>query len=373
MLRTLAAVLFILPTLAFGEPELHAIGVYEGNIRTNGQIHGGQVRVFVDRTDNPVLLSLGSYEPVRWFIETSSGTRIDTVILHGRDPSRSEIFLNNIPVSPRIIEDVGYAYKNEGSKFRSILDALFEETGIDTLASFNGLYRATSAPFVIDKIVLDRANRIDHLKDRVRPQAVPETLRPFLKMAEAIETPRLKFTYDGFILTENGETLVIPPTLDVPDISHPSGSAYDKDGGRLFGVTFGGEGFIYQYDIAAKQWSVLASMENADASGMMFDREGDRLIFGYGLTSSGLLVYNFESGQLVKSPVRTVSLSGFTDLYDVGNGPTADLIPVAISGDLLLVRAGGSRVYRRSSEKSRTYLVNIRTGEATLVAYNDAQ
>ena len=65
MLRTLAAVLFILPTLAFGEPELHAIGVYEGNIRTNGQIHGGQVRLFVDRTDNPVLLSLGSYKPVR--------------------------------------------------------------------------------------------------------------------------------------------------------------------------------------------------------------------------------------------------------------------------------------------------------------------
>lgn len=373
MLPKLAATLFLFPTLALGEPELHVVGVYEGNIRTNGQIHDGQVRVIVERTENPVVLSLSSYEPVRWFIETYSGTRISTVILHGYDPSKSEISLNDIPLSPRIIEGVGYAYTNEGSRFRSVLEALFEETGIDHLASFNGSYRATPEPFLIDQIVLERANRIDYLKDHVRPQVLPETLRPFLKMAEAIDKSKLAFTSDGFVLTESGETIVFPPTPDVPDISHPSVSAYDEDGGRLFGVTFGGEGLIYQYDISAEQWSVLASMEHADAVGMIFDRKGDRLILGHGLISSGLLVYDFEGGQLTKLPFQIEDLIGFTDLYDVGNSTTADLIPVAISGDLLLVRADGRPLLGRPSGKSRTYLVNIRTGEATLVAYSEAR
>lgn len=120
----LAVFIFFLPVIAWANAELHAIGVYEGNIKTNGRIHGGEVRVFVDRTTAPVILSIGSYEPVRWFIETTQETRVENIILHGYRPKKSEVFLNGVEVAPQIIEGVRSSYRSDGRNFRRIIEAL---------------------------------------------------------------------------------------------------------------------------------------------------------------------------------------------------------------------------------------------------------
>lgn len=82
------------------EPEVHAVGVYEGNEKTNGRIHGPEAYILVDRSNAPVILSIGSYDPVRWYIQTAPGTRIETILLHGYKPDQSEVYLNDIRVSP---------------------------------------------------------------------------------------------------------------------------------------------------------------------------------------------------------------------------------------------------------------------------------
>lgn len=219
--------------------------------------------------------------------------------------------------------------------------------------------------------MLGTSYRVDHLKDQVRPEAVPEALKEFLEAARQIDVPAIRFTYDGFILTEDGQTTEISPTLDVPDISHPVAAAYDKEVRRMFGVTLGGEGFVYQYNIDDDQWSILASMEDVDAAGMIYDADTDQLVFGLGLVSSGIAVYDLQKGELSRAQVDVEDLTGFTDLYDPGNGPAADIVPIAISGNLLLVRAGGSRAFGTGATKSRTYLIDLTTGEATLVAFNN--
>ncbi len=367
----LVLLLFCLPTSVMADAELHAVGVYEGNIRTDGRIHGGEVRILVDRNADPVILSVGSYEPVRWFIETTEETRVETIILHGYRPEKSEVYLNGLQVTPRILQGVGYVYENEGIKFRQMLEALQAETNIEALASFHGSYRASPEPFVIDRIVPNPRNHVDHLKDLVRPDAVPEPLQQIRDMASDLNAPTLRFSNGGFILTENGETTVFEPTLDVPDISHPVGAAFDKEGRRMFGVTLGGEGFIYLYDMSEDRWSILASMEQNDAAGMLYDAEADRLIFGLRLIQAGLAVYDLRRRVLSRVPVQAQDLAGFTDLYDPGNAPAADLVPIAISGNLLLVRAGGRQAFRRAPGKSRTYLVDLMTGRATLVAFDN--
>lgn len=365
-------ILFLcVPNFVLADAELHAIGVYEGNIRTDGRIHGPEVRVLVDRTENPVILSIASYEPVRWFIETTEGTEIETVFLNGHEPEKSEVYLNGEQIRPHILGGVRASHRNEGRKFRRLLDVLQRETGLGMLSSFHGSYSATPEPFVVNRIVLDVRNRVDHLKEEVRPEAVPDTLRPFLDLSAQLSVPQVRFTNTGFTLTEGDETTVIPLSLDVPDISHPTGAAYDQEGGRMFGVTFGGEGFIYQYDMGEDQWSILTSMEQVDAISMLYDAEKNQLILGLGVVSSGMMVYDLEQNTFSRLPVQTGDFFGFTDLYDPGNGPNANLFPLAVSGDLLLVRAFASRHFGTQAEKSRTYLVNMQTGAVTLVAYSN--
>lgn len=205
----------------------------------------------------------------------------------------------------------------------------------------------------------------------MRPDEVPANLRPFLESDYVPDASRVDFTYDGFVLIKSDETLEVPTSLDVPNISHPVGGTMDIVGGRLFGVTFGGEGFIYQYDIAQNKWSVLASMEGVDAAGLFYDPQRDRLIFGLGVISEGLLIYDIGNGQFVRVPVNMKKLPGYFDLFDPGNGPGAALLPIAVSGDLALIRSTPDRVFNRNATRSRTYLINLATGDATLVAFTD--
>lgn len=362
------------PAAANETAELHVIGVYEGNIRTDGVVHGPEVRAVVDRGDVPVILSLSSYEPVRWRLTTRPGTRVETIYISGYQPERSEIFLNDIQVMPIVLPEGSYAYKPEGVKFRSLISLLASETGLERLSSFSGSYSAPEEGFAV--VAVDDAPELgpDHLRAYLRPDLVPAALRPYLADRQP-DSSGARMTNDGFAyLDESGVERSVSASLDVPRISWPAAAAMDRDGGRIFGVTYGGEGFIYQYDMGTETWSVLASMQNMDAAGMIYDGEEDRLILGVGLMGTGLAVFDRKRG-LTQVPLKQSSLPGLTDLYDPGNGPATPLLPIAVSGDMVLATADGRRFpFDDEGQGSyRTYLVDLRTGEAALVAYRDAE
>src|SRR5581483_7522475 len=69
---------------------IEAIGVYEGD----GASHGpglprkaGQVEVRISRTQQPLVLVLSSYEPVRWKLVQEPGARLAAVLVSGYYPS----------------------------------------------------------------------------------------------------------------------------------------------------------------------------------------------------------------------------------------------------------------------------------------------
>lgn len=370
--------LIALAVPALAEPaELHAVGVYEGNIRTNGRIHGAEVRIVVDRTEAPVILSLGSYEAVRWYISTTPGTRIETVYLSGYEPEKSEIYLNKVPLSATILDDLGYADSAEGVRFRQLVDRLTEISGLSELSSFHGSYRASEEPFVIDAVVKTPENTRDPLAHLVRPDLVPEALRTFLETDHKNDGDQVAFEYEGFRLTTtDGQSKLFPVTLDVPEPSWPSGATLDREGSRVFGVTHGGEGFLYQYDMAADQWSVLASMNNRDATGLIHDPDQNRLVLGLGRHNMGVAIFDLGTGRFRDLPLEHTSFPGLSHLYDVGNGPRPNLAPVAIEGNALLLRATGDMHWRHDAKadiSSRLYLVDLETAAVALVGYHDAE
>lgn len=374
LFSTLLFILFAANSASSAEdpPELHVVGVYEGNIRTGERIHGPEVRVNIDRRGESVILALGSHQPVRYFVTVNSATDLSEVYAYGYQTQSVEVFVNDAPASFRRLEDVPYAYKDMGEKFRTVVHRLTIEAGVDSLASFQGAHRATEGTFIIDAVSQAPELKPAYLAALVRPDLVPASLRHNLDAAQA--EPPVRFSEKGFTLSENGEVREFPITLDVPDVSWPVTAAHDPEGGRLYGVSLGGEGFLYRYDMGTDAWSVAASMDDADATGLIHDPKGRRLIILLGGYTGPAMTEWTEAGGLGRLPVEmdAAHLPGFTDIYDPGNGPDAALTPLAIDGPLLLL--SGTQPRHRAlrdggQPKTRTYLIDLETGKAALVAY----
>ena len=359
--------------LASAETEIHAVGIYEGYVDELSSFEGGFARIFVDRPEATVVLSLNSHKPVRWIIEATPKTKVENILLHGTEPAASEVFLNGVDFSPQVIEDLGYAFGNEGKVFRSAVKALTSIFEGNSLASFYGSYKAPSEPFLINAIREEPKLKTNYLDEFVRPNEIPEDLVEFLSKNTAKSEPAVRFTYDGFVVIENNAETTIPIAPGLPQISHPHGATRDKAGGRLFGVTLGGEGFIYQYDLAKQKWSVLSSMKNLNAMTALSDAYHDQLIMGLGQTGTGIALFDLNTSKLSKVPLGSEDLSGFSDLYDPENEAIANLIPVGVSRNIHLARAEADKRMYPNAKASRTYLIDMLTGEATLVAFENEE
>ena len=348
---------------AIGQPfEVHAIGLYEGNVKTGGKVHGPEARVTVDRQDDDVILVLGSMKAVRWFIETSNNTNIAMIYVHGQRAERSEVLLNGTLFSAEVLK-INATYRDEGFHFRELVAFLTDKFNVPRIASFQGAYRAPEAPFIVDSVQESAINKKDYLLSQVRPEALTDSLRQFL---EEDSKPVARLEDDGFYLLKDGKEIHYPITLDVPYVSWPGLAAYDPINQRLYAGTAWHTGFFYTYDILNDRWSAFEQPRGIEIQGTIYDITHDRLIHGVG-DPSGLdssvsrLIEMSTSGEMAK--IEHDTLVGLTDLQEIGNGPAAAVVPLAIDGNLLLAR--GQTSYPRRAH--RTYLINLETGQVTLV------
>jgi hypothetical protein len=377
VLQIVMAVLmaFAGPAAAESARELHIVGIYQGIERTDGRIHGPEANVTLDRPGTSVTLMLGSYGAVRWKLHLTPGTVLERVVVYGGRAARSEVIRDDAPsVSFDVIPDLRYTYQAEGYEFRALIEQAPKRLGFDAVASFSGSYEAPPEGFLIDRIQTTAPElKADPLAQLVIPgDEIPATLTAILEGAAAPADSGYRFTDEGFEVTQaDGKTRGYPVNLDVPEISWPMAVAHDPKGQRLFGVSLGGEGYLYQYDIKASVWSVVASMSGFDASGMIYDPAGDRLIvIGGGLIADiGLVVFDLR-GNATAVRVGRDSLPGFGDLYDPGNGPAPGLRILGIEGDQILVTTDAAFGRRALSFTGfRTYLIDVRTGAPRLAAY----
>ena len=365
---------FANPTLA--EQELHYVGIYEGATKTAGRIHGPEARVILDRNGAEVTLVLASYDPVRWMIKQQEGTGLTKIVLAGRGADKSEVLLNGETTTFETKPDVPYVYETQGENFRDIVDNLPQMMGVERIASFQGKYTAPSDGFLVNSVNKENRNlKPDHLEGlTVDKDSLPESLRDLTNLESAKAMSTVTFDRDGFtVRNEDGSRQQYSVSLDVQGISWPVAGTMDPKTGDLYGVTLDGEGLLYKFSPSENQWSIVQSMANFDASGMIFDAEKRRLIVAGNDLSRGPALQIIELEGLANTvvPLALELLPGYSDLFDPGNGPIAGLVPVAVADDKLLIWAGNGRSFGsseiRTDAVSRMWMLDLSNQSSALV------
>jgi hypothetical protein len=358
---------------AYDNVEVHAVQVDQGSIRTGQTIHGPEVYVSVDRPQTRVILLLGADESLRWKIVVAEHTEVSAIILNGREAEASEVWINGHKRTDVTLSDLPSAYVFRGGDFQQFIKGALRLTGGSALDSFSGAYAANEAPFVVDSQSPKlpdpspdylAAQLLDHSK-------VPRALRPVIGQLglQAVLPSNVQFTDDGFVLNSDigSSPYTYQVTLDVPTISHPVAAARDQRTGKFFGVSLGGEGFLYSFDPAVGVWAVETSMNEEDATGIIHDADNERMIIVITelLSRAGpaLLIYG-ANGATRQINLDREAFVGLADMYSLGGGFTLRLLPIAIAENKLLVAADRSAAYR-------AYLIDMSTGAVSLVAYSD--
>lgn len=357
-----------------GKTELHVISVFDGSIRTGNRIHGPEVQVSVNRAGQSVVLGLGNREAVRWHVEVTPETQIESVILFGKNAQLSEAYVNGTEYPVQKLPKLQTSVETSGSQFREMVTQLSRKVGVDGLASFHSAKRMIAGSFTIDAVQDLSFLKIDHLSDQVHPKLVPAALEPFVDQPMSDGTG-LELTKLGFVLTgKTGTSRNISVTLDVPRIASPGAAVMDEERGRLFGLSRGGDSFLYQYNMTSEKWSVLLENEKLGGHSMAYDVDQDRLILGFTRRDHGFEI--LTPGELQSTVTMTMDVErmpGYADLHYTGGRLSTRLVPIAAQGDYMLARATERRRTRGTGDvpASRTYLVSLVTGESWLVGYQE--
>ena len=352
--------------------EMHMIGIYEPMQRRlrDGRVERADVPVIINRPAKTVTLVLGTYEPVRWVLHATDGTTVARVIVGGHGAARSEVFLNG---ERREVEqgEMPLAYQREGVRFQPFHAAASKLSGVTNADSFVGAYEAPETGFSITSApgvpTLDEARKelLEEARDR---SSLSLHLQTVLSGEVSATGAGWKFRSSGFEgVNEFGEEVRYETPLELPEISWPSGVAYDPEHKRLWGVAFGGEGFLYEYDILRDQWSAW-SMRNIDAGGLLFDTASGTLVASVGsIRISGYAIMDRQANVIFSVNIPARDYPGLIDYYDPGNGPSPTLVPIAIEGYELLVQARARFPSTNVLGKFPVYLVNLRDGSVELI------
>jgi hypothetical protein len=360
--------------------ELYVASVYEGRIRTDGQLHGPLAKVVLDRPGVQTTLVLTSYEALMWEVTLTSSTPMPKVILSQTDKnsSRSAVTINGEPASVEL-RNLPYSTNDEGEKFRHLVSRLPEDFGVDRISDFKGAYQAPELPFTFGGRSQNTRLEADYLAALVQPDLVTEALRP-LAFAREFPEPEVSFKGSGFSYGgPGGGKVEVTVSLDVPPISWPVAAVRDKTTGLVYGVSLGGEGFLYSWDPRDVRWRAI-SMENRDAGGLGFDSETQTLLvpmqFHGGRSGVKILRLNLKGAVVMQFDLPFEAFPGLTDIYDPGNGPAPQLRVLGIDGGKAILRSVTrfGREMPGKIEPWRNYIFDLQSGEAALVAYgNEAE
>jgi Ca2+-binding EF-hand superfamily protein len=378
------------PPRRTSDEEVHLVGIYEGFGKTAGMAHGSRAMVAIDRPGKKVTLLLCSYEPTNWSITVTPGTELRELRGFGYATS-SEFTVNGAQVAAPRLPLTWCPYASAGIRFREIVGSLERMTGFSRLNSFLGSYRAPDRGFVVDRLSTAPELGPDYLK-AADPTSLPSMHFPaslkdgpglydlsgrllqrgrVIDPRSVIEVPsrgeRYRIAENGIersAMDGKGKPELIRMSLDVPRLSWPSGIAYDSRRNRILMVSYGGEGFLYEYLIDAQKWRVVTSMNDRDVASLIYDEVADALYALEGPHGPNSLVKMDPEGRVLQ--VKTFpahQLPGFTDLYDPGNGHSNTSL-VAVAGSKAVLVSVGNQ-----AGQYRIYLLDRSSGSATLTGF----
>ncbi len=366
------------PDISAAESEVHFVSIYEGKVQTNDQIHGPQALVRLDRPEADVTLVLSSYRPVRWYVETVNETRIESLVLTGHGGGKSEVFVDGQRYVDTVFRgDLPRTRHPVGPGYRELIKLLPTLGDFSRLDSFTGTYSATDSPLMVTERFPDDSNLgPDHLSAHVLgPGVLSGPLRAALQAETLGIRPATRFTGSGMQMQRPDQSWQdFPLGLDVPDVSHPKGSTFVASENAIYGVSLGGDGYLYRVDASNGVWSIVQSMDGFDAGGMVYDPAGHRLIMlGHGGLSFGeLLLFDLttRTSSLHDFPVQ--NFTGILDLAGNSRSRGMRIEVIGIDGDQFLFRAEGvSRRENPDAPQFRVWSFDLNTGDVQLIAYAD--
>jgi hypothetical protein len=367
--------------------EIHVVGIYEGNERTDGVIHGPQAKISIDRPGQKVTLFLTSYDRVLWMIDPSEKTTIDQIVISSYTDG-SKILVDGKERKPDVkLKKNIFTYKEDSSRFRELLTVIKHMTGHDRISSFSGKYGAPEEGFSIQEVSDDVDLKESRLEDLLAPaDKIPKATFTGIvngvpaeydlqgnrvkslptRVAGSIEVPEEEAFYR---LTSKGlekydakgkRVAEIPTSLDVPTFSWATGITYDTKRNRVVISSFGGEGYLYAYYPKKDKWEVISSLKNTDIQRIAYDKETDSYIAvgGHiGSSAQGIsLIFFSPDGERTKNFTIPMSkLPAFTDTFDAGNGPGPAVEVIPTKEHYILISSGSHARSARNSGVQRIY------------------
>lgn len=350
--------------------EMHMVGIYEPY--SDETLKRKDVSVRVDRPGKTVALVLGSNDPAHWRISASNGTTVERVVISGSEPQLSEAYSNDeVVLAERLYSQT--TYKAKGFQFQEFHSAAAEKIGISNADSFHGSYAAPAGGFSIS-LAPGVSTKEDEKKELEKNARNRSTISSQMQDAIAEEAGntgmRWEFDDDGFVgIDENGTVMEFRTPLDLPRISWPKSAVYDPDNQRLYGVTLGGEGFLYEYDIVQNQWWV-GSMNEVDVGGLIFDNQTGNLITtpgDLGFHEYAFLILDRRANVISRVNIPTSNYPGLEDTYDPENDPSPVLEPLIIEGEKLLVQTKHESTGMINNQERLYYLVDLGDQSVELV------
>lgn len=237
-----------LPQSISATPELHIIGIYEGNdfendaydqcvetcraeVQTSPERHACRdsvcqkpawpsrtamnVPINVSRPGHSVSLVLGAYDAMRWDIIVDKDTKLNDIILIGYGADEGSATVNGQQRDSIIrYKEVRAPHESFGENFRALADDLVIQWGFDAMTSFQGGYRAPDNGFRIDGPIrrpefapnyldslLEPASTLIEIQGAVKGQIGRfRTDGTLIDIQLPIQTPKAPITSDGRLI-----------------------------------------------------------------------------------------------------------------------------------------------------------------------------
>ncbi|GGE56500.1 hypothetical protein [Actibacterium pelagium] len=362
--------ILLFPLSAFAEGrELHVVAARQGIGPSRPDLPPPTAQVLIDRPGSSVVLVLLDSSPIEWSVTATPGTIIENILLGGEETSNSQVLFFGTPFVGNATPGIPMTHHPQGEKFRALITHLTDRMGTERISSFQGVQVAPKGGFVVDRVdtnttVLSR----DYLADLVADtHDLPKALRDWLGGKNKPPVYDLRFEENGMYLTVGEDTRVFPVDPRLPTPVFPSGSAFDVENGVIYGITFGGEGFIYSVDTKTGEWSIIDSLNGYDAMKLYYHAPERQLIMTGAFSRPGeIRVYDLDGG-VRHSKILVNAFPGLTDIFNYGNEHAPSLIPKTYEEDWLLLEANSDD----ENPATRVYAVHLTTQEVRLLRFTN--
>lgn len=348
------------------------------------ELSAGQiVKVILDRPNSTILLVLTSYERVIWQVEATPNTKVSAILVGGY--KKSEL-VTDIDTKGYWVK-LPYAYEQDNIKFVQTLSKLNQWFGIKKIDAMRGQYRLPAEVKISTLDTPTEAMTLEgysvQLSEHPRSFSLLDKNSNVISFTqsgrgykgEVIDTKSVVVNYNTFYrITNNGIALVtksgdklnvaeIPLAPNFPMFSWPSGIAWDSKRNIITVVSFGGEGYLYRYDVAQRKWLDVRSLNNKDILYLTYDVEADQYV-GW-VRDSHQMIFISPTGEfLSEKKFDLEKLPNFNRQIDSRNGPSSNVILVATNSLITLMQVNDT--FRGKGKILNIWDYDLNTQKATL-------